>query len=104
MGEIDIIPESGNATSYSTAGTTTTNSSTIEPVTNKSISMIDWQYQMQKKLQKPLISSHGMEKAEQASYCRTRRQLAVEPKLPVQHLPFQKEHQCKEIHHMIQIH
>ena len=67
MGEIDIIPESGNATSYSTAGTTTTNSSTIEPVTNKSISMIDWQYQMQKKLQKPLISSHGMEEAEQAA-------------------------------------
>ena len=73
MGEIDIIPESGNAISYTTAGTTTTNSSSIEPVTNKSISMIDWQYQMQKKLQKPLISSpHGMEEAEQASYCRSR--------------------------------
>ena len=67
MGEIDIIPESGNAVSYTTAGTTT-NSSSIEPVTNKSVSMIDWQYQMQKKLQKPLISSpHGIEEAEQAT-------------------------------------
>ena len=36
MGEIDIIPESANAISYTTAGTTTTNSSSIEPVTNKS--------------------------------------------------------------------
>jgi FtsP/CotA-like multicopper oxidase with cupredoxin domain len=39
MGEIDIIPESGNSVSYMTAGTT--NSSYLEPVTNKSVSMID---------------------------------------------------------------
>lgn len=63
MGEIDIIPESGNAVSY----IVTTNSSSIEPVTNKSVSMIDWQYQMQKKLQKPLISYNGMEGAEHAA-------------------------------------
>jgi plastocyanin len=62
MGEIDIIPESGNSVSYMTAGTT--NSSYLEPVTNKSVSMIDWQYQMQKKLQKPLISKSGIEEAE----------------------------------------
>ena len=57
--EIDIIPESGNSVSYMTAGTT--NSSYLKPVTNKSVSMIDWQYQMQKKLQKPLISKSGIE-------------------------------------------
>jgi nitrite reductase (NO-forming) len=67
MGEIDIIPESKNSVSYMPAGTTTTNSSYLEPVTNKSISMIDWQYQMQKKLQKPLISNSGMEEAEHAA-------------------------------------
>jgi plastocyanin len=65
MGEINIIPEGENSVSYMTAGTTTTtNSSYLEPVTNKSVSMIDWQYQMQKKLQKPLISKSGIEEAE----------------------------------------
>ena len=49
MGEINIIPEGENSVSYMTAGTTT-NSSYLQPVTNKSVSMIDWQYQMQKKL------------------------------------------------------
>jgi hypothetical protein len=62
MGEIGIIPESVNSVSYMTAGTT--NSSYLEPVTNKSVSMIDWQYQMQKKLQKPPISKSGIEEAE----------------------------------------
>jgi nitrite reductase (NO-forming) len=66
MGEIDIIPESESSGSYMRAGTTT-NSSYLEPVTNKSISMIDWQYQIQKKLQKPLISKSGMEEAEHAA-------------------------------------
>ena len=81
MGEIDIIPESGKAISYTTAGTTTTNSSSIEPVTNKSISMIDWQYQMQKKLQKPLISSpHAMVQAEQG-LLQEQEHMAVEPEV-----------------------
>jgi plastocyanin len=67
MGEINIIPEGENSVSYMTAGTTTKNSSYLEPVTNKSVSMIGWQYQMQKKLQKPLISKSGMEEAEHAA-------------------------------------
>ena len=66
MGEINIIPEGENSTSYMTAGTTT-NSSYLEPVTNKSVSMIDWQYQMQKKLQKPLLEISGIEAEQGAS-------------------------------------
>jgi hypothetical protein len=46
---------------------TTTNSSYLEPVTNKSVSMIDWQYQMQKKYKNQLLEISGIEEAEQGA-------------------------------------
>ncbi|HZA08157.1 MAG TPA: multicopper oxidase domain-containing protein, partial [Nitrososphaeraceae archaeon] len=40
---------------------------TLTPITNKSISMIDWQYQLQKKLQKPILVTASQENEQAAT-------------------------------------
>jgi nitrite reductase (NO-forming) len=48
--------------------------SALTPVTNKSISMIDWQYQLQKKLQKPILLTASEEKENAATMSSTNMQ------------------------------
>jgi FtsP/CotA-like multicopper oxidase with cupredoxin domain len=64
MGEIHVIPttEKNNNTIAAVS-----NQSSLIPVTNKSVSMIPWQYQLQKELQKPIISNGSGEEIEHSS-------------------------------------
>jgi nitrite reductase (NO-forming) len=63
MAQIHVIPAAEENNSGGAAANSSSSSST-KPVTDKSISMIDWQYGLQKKLQKPIISAGNKEEVD----------------------------------------
>ena len=70
MGEIHVIPtaeKNNNNNNNNNTVASTSNYSSLKPVTNKSVSMITWQYQLQKKLQKPIISNGSGEEIANSS-------------------------------------